>query len=421
MKSMTSFFLFTLTIISLIIGIILDSWSFLILAISIFSILAVESRGVLRGEVRLKVERKSEKMSLYEDDEIWIELSVKNEGRPLNYLEIFDSLPSDIDIVEGSNHQILRLDEKEEKTLRYKIHCSRRGEMEIGPIKFRYRDPLNFHVEEWTSYELMNIFVLPEVQNMQSVDVRPLYTKSWIGNIKSQRMGIGSEFFSLREYMPDDALKKINWKASARFLEPMTNEFVGERTGDVILVVDGYRKNIIGDDERNTLDATIRAAGTLASSILEDRNRVGLIILGDYLRWLYPDSGRDHFYKIMEELSGVREGGHWELQDAKWVLRDFFPNRSMIVFISPLLSKEISETLFDICMQEYNVMVISPNPLVIQKEIMKDHNILAEKLSQLNRDVILDKLWKYSIVVDWDPNEPLEASLEEVIRYWQRK
>ncbi|MFW5945767.1 MAG: DUF58 domain-containing protein [Candidatus Natronoplasma sp.] len=420
MKSMTSFVLFAITITSFLLGIIFNSWVFLILAISIFSILAVESRGALQEKVKLKVERKSEKMSLYENDEIWIELSIKNEGKPLNYLEVFDSLPSEIDIVEGSNHHILRLDENEKKTIRYKIHCSRRGEMKIGPIKLRYRDPLSLHVEEWTSYELMNIFVLPEIQNMRSVHVRPLYTKSWIGNIKSQRIGIGSEFFSLREYMPEDALKKINWKATARFLEPMTNEFIGEKSGDVILIVDGHKKNIVGNAKRNTLDSTIRAAGTLASSILQDRNRVGLIILGDYLRWLYPDSGRKHFYKIMEELSGVTEGGEWELEDTKWILRGFFPKRSMIVFISPLLSKEVSKTLLDICMEEHNVMVISPNPLIIEKDIIDDHSELAEKLSQLDRDVILDKLWNYSLVVDWNPDEPLEASLKEVIRYWRR-
>jgi len=411
---------FAVTIISFILGIILNSWVFLILAISIFSILAVESRGSLQEKVKIKLARKSEKINVYENDEIWVELSIKNEGQPLDYLEIFDSLPPDIDIVEGSNHHILRLDENEKKTIRYKIQCSRRGEMEIGPIKLRYRDPLSFHVEEWTSYELINIIVLPEVQEMKSVNVRPLYTKSWIGNIKSQRIGIGSEFFSLREYMPEDSLKKINWKATARFLEPMTNEFIGEKSGDVILIVDGHKKNIVGDAERNTLDSTIQAAGTLAASILQDRNRVGLIVLGDYLRWLYPASGREHFYKIMEELSGVREGGQWELEDTKWILRGFFPKRSMIVFISPLLSKEVSKTLLDICMEEHNVMVISPDPLIIEKDILDDHSALAEKLSQLDRDVILDKLMNYSLVVDWNPDEPLEASLKEVVRFWRR-
>ncbi|MFP3872262.1 MAG: DUF58 domain-containing protein [Candidatus Natronoplasma sp.] len=420
MKSNTSFGLFVITVLSLISGLVLESWIFLILAIAILSILAVGNKGAIKGDVNLKVERKSEKMSIYEKDDVWIELSIKNQGRALNYLEVYDSIPSEAEVIQGSNHQILKLEEGEEKTIRYKIFCPLRGEIEVGPVDLRYRDPLDFHVEGWTSYELMKLFVLPSVQDMESVNVRPFYTRNWIGNIKSQAMGIGSDFFSLREYMPEDEMNKINWKAMARFLEPMTNEFVGERAGDVIIVVDGHRFSKIGNMEENTLNATVKAAGTLASSILADRNRVGLIILGDYLSWLYPDSGREHFYKILEKLSGVEEGGMWELKDTKWLLKRFFPNRSMVIFISPLLSKSVSETIIDICMKEYNVMVISPNPLVIQKGILDDYHVLAEKLSEVERDIMMDRLWKYSVVVDWDPNEPLEAALQGVIRYWKR-
>lgn len=420
MKSMTSFALLVITISSLILGLILGSWVLLVVTIANFSMLAIGNRGAIKGDIRLEVKRTSEEISIYEGDEVWIELSIENQGRTLKYLEIYDSLPSNIKVTEGSNHHIFKLEEKEKKTIRYKIICPFRGDIEIGPVRLRYRDPLDFHVEMWTTDEPMQLFVLPNLEEMENVNVRPLYTRSWLGNIKSRSMGIGSEFFSLREYMPEDEMNKINWKATARFLEPMTNEFVGERSGDVIIVVDGHRLSNIGNAEKNTLNATVRAAGTLASSILADRNRVGLIVLGDYLNWLYPGSGKEHFYRLMKKLSGIEEGGIWELKDTRWVLKRFFPNRSMIVFISPLLSKEVGETIVDICMKEYNVMVISPNPLVIQKEIMSEHNVLAKKLSQLERDITLKKLWKYSIVVDWDPNEPLKASLEEVIRYWKK-
>jgi len=420
MKSMTSFSLLVLTILSLILGVSLGSWVFLVVTIASFSILAIGNRGVIKGEVKLEVERKSEEKSVYEGDKVWIELSIENKGRALNYLEVYDSLPENTQIVEGSNHQLLRLDKGEEKTISYKITCPQRGEMEIGPVKLRYRDPLNFHVEEWTSQKLMKLFVLPKIEKLKKVNVRPLYTREWIGNIKSQTMGMGTEFFSIREYTAEDDLGKINWKATSRFLEPMSNEYVGERSGDVIIIVDGHRFSNIGTFEENTLNATIRAAGSLANSILMDRNRVGLIILGDFLSWVYPDSGRDHYYKILEKLSGVEEGGMWKLKDTKWLLKRFFPNRSMIIFISPLLSETVSEIIVDICEKEYNVMVISPNPLTIQKELVDTHNPLAEEITQLERDIKLERLWKYSMVVDWSPNEPLEASLQEVIRYWKR-
>ena len=410
----------TLTILTIFIGIIIDSWVFLMLAICNFSLLAFGNRGMITDDIRLKVQRKTERMSVYEGDELWIDLSIKNHGKAIKYLEVFDIVPSGARVVQGSNHQILKLGENDEKRIRYKISCKKRGKTEIGPIKLRYRDPLNLNVEEWTSEKILTIFVLPSIQKMESVNIRPLYTKNWIGNVKSQNMGLGSEFFSLREYRPEDERKRINWKATARYLEPVSNEYIGEQSGDVIIVVDAHGRSNIGGEENNTIEASIQAAGTLASSILADRNRVGLIVLGDFLDWLYPDFGRDHFYRIMEKLSGVKEGGIWKLKDTEWIIGRFFPERSMIIFISPLISEKISETIVDICMKEYNVMVISPNPIDIEKKIIDDHNVLAEKLSSIEREVILEKLWKYSIVVDWNPNEPLEAGLNEVIRYWKR-
>lgn len=420
MKSITNFILIGLTFLAILMGLIIGSWVFLIVAIANFSVLSLGNRSMMTEDIRLSVERKTEEMSLYRGDDVRIDLTIKNHGKTIQYLEVQDTIPSDAQVVQGSNHQILKLGEGEEKEITYKISFNKRGKIEIGPVKLRYRDPLNLNVEEWISEKILTLFVLPSIQKMENVNIRPLYTRNWIGNVKSQSMGLGSEFFSLRQYRPEDERKRINWKATARYLEPVSNEYVGEKSGDVIIVVDGSGASNIGDEENNTLDASVQAAGTLASSILADRNRVGLVILGDFLDWLYPDSGRDHFYKVMEKLSSVEKGGLWELKDAEWLLRRFFPNRSMIIFISPLVSKKISDTIVDICMKEYNVMVISPNPIDIEKGMIEGQNILAEKLSSLEREVVLEKLWRYSIVVDWDPNEPLEAGLDEVIRYWKK-
>ncbi len=384
------------------------------------AVIAVGNRGFIGREIKLEVRRKSEEISVYEGDELWIELSIENKGEYTYYLEVIDQLPSSTDIIKGSNHQVLRLKKGEVKTLQYKIRCPQRGDLNIGPVKLRYRDPLNLHVEEWTSEEKMELFVLPNIENMKKVNVRPFYTRNWLGNIRSQSMGQGTEFFSLREYSSGDEIKKINWKATARFFEPMSNEYVGEKTGDIIIIVDGHRLSNIGTKEKNTLDASIRAAGTIATSALKDRNRVGLIILGEYLSWEFPDSGREHFYKIMEKLSGITEGGEWELKDAQWLLKRFFPNRSMIIFISPLTYKKVSNTIVDICQKEYNVMIISPDPLSLQKGIIEKSNVLAEKWYKLEREAILEKLWDYSVVIDWNIKEPLEPSMEEVIRYWKK-
>ncbi|MGM0405723.1 MAG: DUF58 domain-containing protein [Thermoplasmatota archaeon] len=420
MRSRYTAYLIGLIIFSLVFGSVFNSWVIFIGAIAGLSVLAVSLKGYPPENINLEVSREVEEVDLYEGSTMWIKIDILNKGDDLRFLEIKDDLPSKVEVNKGTNHHIIELERGEKKTIQYEISCPLRGEVEIGPIDIRYRDPLSFYTRSWTAENTLNIHVLPGLEKIKSVNIRPKYTRNWLGNIQSSNIGIGTEFFSLREYLPGDDIRKINWKATARNLNPITNEYEGEQSGDVIIVVDAFKEGNIGTVRDNTMRASIRAAASLASSILDDRNRVGLIVLGDFLNWVYPGSGREHFYKIMNNLSRSEKGGTWRPDDAKWILKRFFPRRSMIVFISPLIHKDITETIVDICMKDFDVMVISPNPLHIERDIGKGYEKIAEKVFTIERENLINKLWRYSVVVDWNPNEPLEAALDEVKRYLRR-
>ncbi len=421
MKSRFTLYIVILAILTLLIGIAFKSWVFLVASIANLAILAVSLRGLPPDKIDVEVKRGTTEQDVYEGGEVTVQIKLNNKGEELKFLEIIDNIPPKVEIVKGSNHHILSLNKGETKVIEYTISLPLRGEKVIGPLKMRYRDSLGFHFKEWNFEKIMNIHVLPKTEDMNKVDVRPSYTRNWLGNIQSQNIGIGSEFYSLREYVPGDEIRKINWKATAKYLNPITNEYEGEKSGDVVIVVDGYREGNVGTIRENTTNASIRAAASLATNILADRNRVGLIILGDTLNWIYPRAGKEQLYKILDNLSNLKEGGMWKIQDTKWLIRRFFPSRSMMIFISPLIQPKITETIIDICMKEFDVMVISPDPIEIEKSVSDEYDPNAEKLLRMERENIIDTLWPYSIVVDWNPNEPLEASLEEVIRYWKRK
>lgn len=420
MWTRSSYYFAVFAIASLLLGTLTRSWVFFVAFIGIITVFAFSLMGTPSSEFDLKVARKAEDKELYEDDDIWVEVYLKNEGERIDYLEIKDSLPPKVELVERSNHTVFQLDEGEIKKLRYKVSCPITGEYEIGPVEVRYRDPLDFFMEDKEFKSKMDIHVLPKIQEMEKAKVRPSYTKNWLGNIKSSSIGIGTEFYSLREYHIGDELRKINWKATARSQTPITNEFEGEKSGDVIIAVDGYIEGNVGTEKYNTTRASVRAAASLASSILKDRNRVGLIVLGDYLDWIYPGTGRDQFYKIMDSLSKLKPG-QWEFRDLKWLIRRFFPSRSLIIFISPLIQQDVTDTIIDICMSEYDVMVLSPNPVEVERKIEEDYDPVTSEIMEMERENILDKIWNYSVVIDWSIDEPLEAKLEEVIRYWERK
>ncbi len=402
-------------------GVLLKSWVLFLVTIADLSIIAASLRGLPPDEIEVETERGSTEMNIYEEGEVWIKVKVENKGRSLRFLEIYDVIPPEVEIVEGSNRKVVDLEEGGKTVLKYKISCKTRGELEIGPSKIRYRDPLHLYYQSTTIPEKVKLHILPRAQELSRTRVRPSYTKNWLGNIRSKSIGIGSEFFSLREYVPGDELRRINWKATARQLSPITNEFEGEKSGDVILIVDGYLEGNVGTLRQNTTKASIKAASSLAADILKDRNRVGLIVLGDFLSWVYLGSGRDQYYEIMECLSKVESGGVWQLEDARSLIDNFFPSRCLIVFISPLIQEKVTETVVDMCRQEYDVMVISPNPVELEKKVLDDYEPAAKKVLDMERKNIIESLWSYGPVVDWDPTEPLEAALEEVIRYQHLK
>ncbi len=416
-------FLINLAIAGIILGnLIAESWAFFSLTISSLALLVISAKVKPSGDLKVDISRESDKeREVYIDDEIDITIHIENKAnRPL-FLEVEDILPSHVEMVKGCNRKILNIGKKEKKELNYRISCPVTGKVKLGPVEVKYRDPLNFFSEKIFTGEEMYFRVLPIVEEMQSVDIHPSYTKFWMGEIKSKSIGIGSEFYSIREYNPGDELRNINWKATAKQLSPMTNEFEGEKSGDVILIVDGYKKGTVGTKRHNTLRASVNAAASLASTILSARNRVGLIVSGEYLNWVYPGTGKNHYHKIMSYLTQFEEGGSWGLEGVKWLLEDFFPRKSLLIFISPLTVPEFSETIVDLSRKEYEVMVISPDPLRVQRDILGSYDELAEGLYETQRKNVIEKLWSYdTVVVDWDPNTPLEPALKEVLRYKEK-
>ncbi len=407
-------------------GNIFGSWVYFTVSIFSLSILVLAVRSLPPEEFEIKIHRGSaeEGRDVYVDDELEITITIENKGKKIRFLELHDTLPGLLDVVEGSSHQILELDEGEEKEVNYKISCPITGNFELGPVRLRYRDALNFFSKKMEIDEEMEIRVLPRTEDMEKVDIDPSYTKHWLGEVKSKNIGVGSEFFAVREYQPNDELRDINWKATARYLDPLTNEYEGEKSGDVILVVDGYEEGIVGTMKSNTMRASIGIAASLAEVLLSARHRVGLIVSGEYMNWVYPGTGRNHYHNLMSNLTKFESGGVWGLEGIQWLLEEFFPRKSMIIFISPLTVPGSSHTLIDLCMKEYDVVLISPDPLKIEKEVMEEdeYEETAERLYGAERKEILDKLWAHgTIVVDWDPNEPLEPTLEEVLRYRHRR
>ncbi len=416
-RSRTSAVLVLISTISLIFAIFFGSWTLLATSLVFLSIIVISLKDLPPTDIDVKVHWDRQEIHLHEGDDFVMDLTIKNEGEDIELLEVFCKLPSELEVMDGSIHNILSIGSGEKKTVSFTISVPLRGDYHISHIYMRTRDPMGIFRTERKFERPTSVHVLPAQEEMKQGKIRPRYPKNRLGNISSKAVGVGTEFFALREYRAGDRMRDINWKATAKNLEPITNDFEGEMSGDVILIVDGFKGSNIGSVRDNTFGASVRAAATLSSNILADRNRVGLIVLGERLSWIYPGYGREQYYKILSQLSSLVSGGLWQLGDVQSLLQRFFPSRCLLIIISPLTNPKVTQTIYDMTRRKYNLLVISPSPLAIESKIGGSHGMISEKMYSLNRNNTMNQLWRYCPVIDWDPNEPLEVAVEEVGRY----
>ncbi len=415
MRSRASLVIAAAALASFLLGVILGNWRLVVLPIPLVVLLAL-STLLLPPQPRLVVTREVEPAEALEGGRAKVTLGLRNEGDALDLLEVFDDLPREMRLVGGSNHAIFSLDPESEAVVEYEVEAPRSGDYVLGPLTVRSRDALGFHVEEVVINLTTRFFVGPRTEPLKGVDLRPRRTRPWFGNIPSRRRGLGMDFINIREYQPSDDMRRINWKASARVDGLLTNEFEGERTSDVVIVLDAREVSALGPPATSLLDHSIRATASLAAKMLANRNRVGLIIQREVLDWVYPAFGRKQYHRIVHRLVGVRPAGTWPLEYVAGVLTRFFPPQSQIVIVSPLTDRRATEGIMEVVARGFEVAVVSPSPLGLHAPAAPDDPLLGIglRILELERSNVLAELRSFATVVDWDPLDPLASPLKAV-------
>src|SRR2546426_220972 len=166
-------------------------------------------------------------------------------------------------------------------------------------VRVRSLDPLALGAEDAVLSVEARLVVAPTMEDLRRTKLQPRRTRPWFGQVASRQIGAGTDFWGVREYTAGDEVRRINWKASARLDRLFTNEYEGERSGDVVIVVDARRESFIGTETDNPIEHGVRAALGIAEHVLASKNRVGLIVQREVLDWVPPAFGRKQLYRIL--------------------------------------------------------------------------------------------------------------------------
>ncbi|HLE54783.1 MAG TPA: DUF58 domain-containing protein [Thermoplasmata archaeon] len=395
-------------------------WEFILLALAPLAFLAFGSllppeRPLVAGVRALSRDR------LQVGSDVDVTLTLKNEGPPIDLLEILDALPPELALVQGTNHAVVCLPSGESLSLTYTLRPSLKGEYRIGPTRLRALDPLALGVEDGVAAEPSPLVVAPVMEDLRRAALGPRRTRPWFGHVTSRQLGPGLEFWGIREYVAGDEVRRINWKASARLDRIFSNVYEGERSGDVVILLDARRESAVGSATANAVEYGVRAALGVAEHVLASKNRVGLIVQRDVLDWVPPAFGRKQLYRILDHLVHVRAGGEWPYSFVSWILSRYFPRDALVVLISPLTDRTAPDAIANLVALGYDVAVISPSPLGIERRFVPPGSAtdVAYRILALERENLLSQLRRVAQVVDWDPSTPLALPLRRM-KAWPR-
>jgi uncharacterized protein (DUF58 family) len=423
MRSSKGFWFAAAAIICIITGLFTGSGG--LVALSLPLVLYLTTLSVFRadGLCEVEIKRKLSDSRIMAGDDQVVEITVRNQGGRIEILEIVDEIPNYVKVKKGSNRVLLSLDPGEEFVFGYVLNCPMRGRFTLKTVTLRLMDMGRLHQVEQTLTLISEFSVVAKTESSKGIKIAPRKTRNWVGMIKSRRVGIGTEFYGMRDYVSGDELRKINWKASARFDALITNEFESECSGDTTLILDARLEANVGDVLDSTVEHGVRAASTIASQVLGDKNRVGLIVLRDIIDEVYPAFGKRQFYKLSEHLLDVKPIGLLPFENVGWMMTGYFPLESQIVIITALTDREIVRTIADLCSRGYDVVVISPSPLKAEESVVTDSKEmrLALRVLGLERRNLISELRRYARIVDWDTDEPLAKALKGVERSMPRR
>ena len=299
-----------------------------------------------------------------------------------------------------------------ESTLPFRV--DRWGRRNLGLLEITLWDRWRL-TEGRATVELPTVdcYPRPAVQRSRMVLSR---LPSRLGEHASRSPGEGVEFTGVREFVPGDRQRRVNWPATTRRGRLQLNTFAAERTQNVVIVADTSGE--VGEPGATPVDLALRGSAAAARAYLAVRDRVGFVIYQRSVRWIAPGFGARHYYRIMDlmladpGLAGVRtrDAGITRLPRAA------LPPSSLILVFSPLLDRRLVETLRDLRERGFSVLII--DVLNAEPSDRRDSlSGLALRIWRMEQQAIRFSLRELGIpLVQWDGEQSLDEPLAPYTR-----
>ncbi|MBA3827722.1 MAG: DUF58 domain-containing protein [Taibaiella sp.] len=189
--------------------------------------------------------------------------------------------------------------------------------------------------------------ILKKVRRIE-IKTRGLSNHIFAGEYHSTFKGRGMSFSEVREYMPGDDVKSIDWNVTARFSHPFVKVFEEERELTVMLLVDVSSSALFGTQQRLKRDLITEISAVLSFSASTNNDKVGVIFFSDKVdKFIPPKKGRSHILRIIRELIALepRQTGGTNVAAALEYLNNVLKKRTITFVLSDFVSQPYEQPL----------------------------------------------------------------------------
>ena len=123
------------------------------------------------------------------------------------------------------------------------------------------------------------------------------------GDYHSNFKGRGMTFSEVREYVPGDDVRSIDWNVTARTGKPHIKIFEEERELSVLILIDVSSSGVFGSKKDLKIDLGIEIAAMLSFSAIKNNDKVGLALFSDKVeKYIPPKKGKKHVLRLITDI-----------------------------------------------------------------------------------------------------------------------
>lgn len=231
---------------------------------------------------RIVVEREvgDRKLAVGEIREVRVRLVVE---RGSGFVFIGDVVSPGLEVIGNNRHVFFK---KPGKKLvveySYSIRPLKKGSHSISPVEVIGRDFLGIKdVVYVVADDEVRIEAYPRIVGTKRLVLSKLRTRERMSSNQVALMGpTSTDFKEIREYRPGDSIRRINWKATARFGEVLVNEYEPEGRATVMIYLDTTEGMSVGSALHGALESSLGLVISLVGILLRNDFRVGLYLVG---------------------------------------------------------------------------------------------------------------------------------------------